>query len=240
MTNSSSARIAAAGLVAGPLLFTASDLLRRLVQPTDGSASDVAAAVGQHPGLWLAAGLLAVGAPFFLVAGMLGLIAEARGRGARVTVIGAVLVAVGAIASVGHAVAFYSPYALYGLAGTPADAARALDAASEAYPLLIVVIVLFLAGMTLGPLVLFLGLRRAHRVPIWSLVASLVFVACGSTDGIAPGVVGVAAALLAFVPAARSLSRAVAEPIRDPGPVTDTAHPSSAPIAAGARHADKS
>lgn len=208
MTNSRHRRIAATGLVAGPLLFTVADLLRRLVVPEGAStAADVSAAVAQQPALWLTAGILAVAAPFGLVAGMLGLIADARGRGARLTTTGAVLVAIGAIASVGHAVAFYSPYALYGQAHTPADAQAALDAASESYPMLLVVIALFLVGMVVGPLVLFLGLRLARRVPVWALIAAVVFVACGSTDGVAIGVLGLVAAAAAFVPAARSLLR---------------------------------
>jgi hypothetical protein len=57
----------------------------------------------------------------------------------------------------------------------------------------------------LGTLVLFVGLRRARRVPIWAVLAALVFVVCGSSSGAAAGVLGVLAALAAFVPAARAL-----------------------------------
>jgi hypothetical protein len=59
--------------------------------------------------------------------------------------------------------------------------------------------------MMLGSIVLFVGLRRARRVPVWSVVAAVVFVAAGSTNGVAAGVLGIVAALAAFVPAARTL-----------------------------------
>lgn len=207
MTNPIHTRIAATGLVLGPLLFTLGDLLRRLVEPSGTpSATQITHAVGQHGGLWLLAGLLSVGAALCFAPGVLGLIAAVRGRGGRTTTIGAVMVAVGAIASVGHAVAFYSPYALYDTAHTPGPELVALDRASESYPLLITLIALFIIGMMLGSIVLLVGLRRARRVPIWSVVAAVVFVAAGSTGGIAPGVLGSAAGLAAFLPAARSLA----------------------------------
>ena len=38
--------------------------------------------------------------------------------------------------------------------------------------------------------------------------AAIVFVACGSTDGVAPGILGVVAALAAFIPAARAVAAA--------------------------------
>lgn len=115
--------------------------------------------------------------------------------------------AVGSVAAAAHSIAFFSPYALYGKASAPASAITAIDNASESYPLLIAVIAIFMIGMMLGSLVLLIGLRRARRVPIWSVVAVVVFIACGSTGGIVPGLLGVAAAVVAFVPAARSLLR---------------------------------
>ncbi len=206
MTNSTHTRLAAAGLVAGPLLFTLGDLLRRLVEPSGTpSATAVAAAVGSHSGTWLVAGLLSVTAAFCLVPGAWGLLASARGRGARTTTVGALMVGAGALALVGHTVAFYAPYALYAEAHTPASELTALDGASESYPLLVALIVVFIVGMALGPVVLLVGLRRARRVPVWAVVAAVVFAASGSTSGVGVGVLGIAAALAAFLPAARSL-----------------------------------
>lgn len=208
MTRHTFRRTATVGLLAGPVLFTLGDLLRRLVEPAGSpSAVDLTRAVGDHPALWLSAGLLSLLAAPLLVAGVLGLVADTHGRGARTTTVGGVMVAVGGFASIGHAVAFYAPYGLYDRAGTPEPAVRALDHASESYPLLVALIALFVVGMMLGSVVLLVGLRLASRVPVWSVVSAVVFVAAGSSGGVAAGVVGVVAAVVAFGPAARSLSR---------------------------------
>lgn len=224
-------RLAAGCLVAGAALFTVGDLLRRLVEPGGTpSATDVTAAVAQHGGAWLAAGLLSLVAAFALLPGLTALVASARGRGARATTVGGLMVAAGALASVGHAVAFYSPYALFGRAGASAADITAIDNASEAYPMLVVLIVLFMVGMVVGPVVLFVGLRRARRVPVWAVVAAVVFVASGSTSSVVAGVVGVVAALVAFVPAARSLL------VAPPTPEAPAPH-MPAPAAVGGVHA---
>lgn len=220
MTQTVRARTAALLLVLGPLAFTLGDLLRRLVVPSGTpSAVDITRGVDQHSGTWLTAGLLAIAAAICLVPGVLALIPVAPARGSRTTTIGAIMVFVGAMASVGHAVAFYSPYALFAKANTRNTELAGLDKASESYPLLVVLIVLFVLGMMLGTIVLFVGLRRAGHVPIWSVVAAVVFVACGSTSGIVPGIVGIAAAMAAFVPVARSLSHSRTNPLAVARPV---------------------
>ena len=206
MTNSLQLRIAALGLVLGPLCFTLGDTLRRVVDSsTSSSAVELAAKVADHPGPWLAAGLLSAVAPLFFLPGIHALVATTRGRGSRVVGVGGALVSLGLVASVGHAVAFYAPAALYGRAGSDAAAIRALDKASEGYPLLVALIVAFIVGMTLGVIALLVGLRRAGRIPVWAVVAGVVFAVAGSSGGVAMGVLGMAAALVAFVPAARSL-----------------------------------
>ncbi len=207
MTNQTQNRIAAAGLVLGPLLLTAGDLIRRLVVP-DGTPppTAIAAAVGQHGAAWAVAGFLFTAAGFCLVPGAIALVVSARGRGARLTAVGGIMLAVGAVAAAGHAVAFFSPYALYNQAHVTDPALTAMESASESYPLLIVLIVLFISGMILGPVVLFLGLRRAGRVPVWAVVAAVVFVGTASTGSVGAGVLGIVAAMAAFVPAARSLA----------------------------------
>ncbi len=209
MTNQTHHRIAAAGLVIGPLLFTVGDLVRRLVEPTRTTSPAVlSSAVARHGDAWALAAVLSAAAGFCLVPGAIALVATARGRGARLTTIGGGLLAVGAVAAVGHAVAFYSPYALYGKAHVTGPTLTAMDSASESYPLLVALIVLFIAGMVLGPLVLCLGLRRAGRVPTWAVIAAVVFVVTGGTSSVAAGAIGVVAAMVAFVPAALSVAQA--------------------------------
>ena len=212
MDTSTRTRIAAASLVLGPLLFTVGDVLRRLVEPSGSnlSGTDIVTAIGQHGPTWLAAGLLALAAAFFFVVGVTGLIATASGRGARLTTVGAVMVGVGAIASVGHAMGYYFFYAALSTAHTPGPEIDALDGAVS-YPMIVVVILLFIVGLVLGPIVLFLGLRRARRVPIWAVVAAVAFAILGNTSGVGAGILGIVAAMAAFVPAARSLTRAPTE-----------------------------
>jgi hypothetical protein len=208
MTPHSFRRTAALGLTGGPLLFTLGDLLRRLVEPYGNpSATQLTQAVGDHPVTWLSAGLLSVLAAPLILVGVAGLLVDAVGRGARTTVAGVALVAVGACASVGHAAAFYAPYALYDRAGTPHTALRALDDTSGSYPLLVCLITAFVVGMMLGSIVLFVGPRRARRVPLWAVISAVVFVAAGSSGGVVAGVVGVLAAGVAFGAAAGSLTR---------------------------------
>lgn len=228
MTTTTRARIGALLLVIGPLAFTVGDLLRRIVEPTGSpKAPAIAEAVGHHSGLWLLAGLLSVVAAFCLVPGVLALLPDG-GRGSRLTAVGVVMVVMGGVASAGHAVAFYAPYALYAKAHTGADAISALDDASESYALLVLLIALFIAGMMLGSIVLFVGLRRARRVPIWSVVAAVVFVACGSSGGVVPGIIGIAAALAAFGPAAASVGQIGRSRVQEPGVGLVAGHPEQA------------
>jgi hypothetical protein len=206
MTRHTFLRLSALGLLTGPLLFTLGDLVRRLVEPSGTLATaDITRAVAEHQAAWQFAAILALLSGPLLVLGVAGLAIDARGRGGRTTWIGVWMVAIGAFASIGHAVAFYAPYALYGRAGVSSSVMQALDDASERYTPLVALIVLFIAGMMLGSIVLIVGLRRARKVPVWSAVAAVVFVAAGSSGGVLAGLVGVVAALAAFGPAARSL-----------------------------------
>lgn len=208
MTNSTFRKIAAFGLVAGPLAFALGDLLRRLVEADSAaSAVDVTAAVHDRPGLWLAAALLSVLSPMLLVPGIAGVLLDARGRGGATVAVGSALLGVGAIASLGHATAFYAPFAMYDDAGLPPATIRALDAASESWPMLGVLIALFVVGMVLGPVVLLAGLRRARRVPVWAVLAAVVFAVLGATGGVLAGVLGVVAAGAAFGPVAHAVVR---------------------------------
>jgi hypothetical protein len=207
MTRTLHLRLAAAGLVAGPVAFTIGDTLRRVVDHDTNGAVQLTGEVADHSGVWLAAALLSVLAAALFLPGVAALAATATGRGSTVTAVGAYLMGLGLIASVGHAVAFYTPFALYGRAHTTASAIESLDHESEGYPVLVALIVLFIVGMMLGTLVLLVGLRRAGRIPVWSVVAGLVFVVLGSTAGVWPGVLELVAALLAFVPAAHALLR---------------------------------
>lgn len=212
-TRTGKVRAAAISLVLGPLLLTVGDTLRRMVEPSGSnlSGADIANAAGHHGAMWLAAGLLEIAAAVFLVVGVAGLSATAGGRGSRVTTVGAVMVGVGAIASVGHAMGYFFYYAALSAAHFATPQIEALDRAGDTYPMLVAVLVLFIVGLEVGTLVLFAGLRRAGRVPVWAVLAALAFVVLAETGGVATGILGIVAALVAFVPAARSLMKPPAD-----------------------------
>lgn len=206
MTTSLHTRFAALGLVLGALCFSVGDTLRRVVDAsTNASPVALADAVHQHNGVWLAAGFLSVLAPVFLLPGVYAATLAVRSRGARVVTVGGTLLGIGLIASIGHAVAFYSLAAINAKAGIDGSTITALDKVSESYPLLVVLIIAFIVGMTIGVIVWLIGLRRAGRIPVWSVVAGVVFAVAGSSGSVILGLVGVLAALAAFGPVARSL-----------------------------------
>ncbi len=196
---------AAAGLVAGALGFTVADLVRRLVEPAHPTSVTLADAAGRHPGAWLAAGLLSALIPFLVLPGLSVLAATVRGRGARVVRVGAGLLGVGSIAACVHAAGYFGMYDVLARSGVDPSAVRAVDSASEASPFFVPFIVLFMAGMLLGPVVLAAGLRRARLVPVWAPLAAVVFAVAGGSGGVPAGVVG----LVAFVALSASVARAL-------------------------------
>lgn len=204
----------AIGLVVGAVAFATADLGRRIVLP-DGQVSgipDMVRRVQAHSGLWLALGLAVVLGSVAMLPGILAAMRASgdrsrAGRGRRTILIGGGLVFVGLVASVAHALAFYGMAAIDGTSGAPMPAVQAMEDASNSYPLFVLVIVAFIVGMALGPIVLTWGLRRAGAVPIWVPVAALVFAVTGTVSGPAAGVVGLIAAVLTFAMVARTIVR---------------------------------
>ena len=217
---------AAAGLVAGALSFTVADLVRRLVEPAHPTSASLAATAGQHTGAWLLAGLMSALIPFLVLPGLGVLAATVHGRGARVVRVGAGLLGVGSIAASVHASGYFGMYDVLARSDVDAAAVRAVDAASEASPFFVPFIVLFMAGMLLGPIVLAAGMRRARLVPVWAPLAAVVFAVAGGTGGVPAGVVG----LVAFVALVTSLAGVVRGGVGSPewqvaGPTAEVATP---------------
>ena len=93
--------------------------------------------------------------------------------------------------------------AIDGTSGAPMSAVTAMEDASNSYPLFVLVIIAFIAGMTLGPILLTWGLRRARLLPIWVPVAAVVFAVTGTVGGLPAGIVGLASAVVTFGMVAR-------------------------------------
>lgn len=215
--------LAALALTAGAAVFAGADLGRRIVLPDDQVTGipDMVHRVQAHAGLWLALGLAVTLGSMAMMPGILAVLRRASRplgadqptrRGHRVIAIGGVLVFGGLIASVAHALAFYGMAAIDGTSGAPMAAVTAMENASNSYPLFVLVIVLFIVGLTLGPIVLTWGLRRAGLVPIWVPVAALVFAVTGTLSGLAAGIAGVLAAVVTFGMIARTLMGARSAP----------------------------
>ncbi|NYD40877.1 hypothetical protein [Nocardioides panaciterrulae] len=190
----------ALALLVGALCFATGDLLRRTVDGSAATPVELMRAVDAHEGFWLVAGGLSVLAPVLMLPGLAWLVATTRGRGERATRLGAALLALGQLAAVGHAAAFYGLPTIGTHAGLSASSYDALDRASEHSPLLIGLIVLFILGNVVGTLVLFAGLRRARRVPVWSLVACVVLLATANAGGVAAGVLGLLVTVAMYAP----------------------------------------
>ncbi|MGN6577410.1 MAG: hypothetical protein ACTHKG_17190 [Nocardioides sp.] len=208
--------LAAVGLVAGGLSFTAADLVRRLLEPAHPTPATLAGTAGQHTTAWLVAGLLSALLPFLLLPGLGVLAAAVDGRGARVVRTGAGLLGVGSVAASVHASGYFGMYDVLARSGVDDAAVRAVDSASESSPFFVPFIALFMAGMLVGPIVLGVGLRRARLAPVWAPIAAVVFAVAGGTGGVAAGVVG----LVAFV----ALSAAAARTLRLASPDANAEH----------------
>jgi hypothetical protein len=192
-------RAATVCLIAGTLLFAASDLLRRLVAP-DGSAAGhtVVRLVRVHPGTWTLAAALALLSAFVLVAGLPVVSSLAPDRGRSLTRIGQWLFGAGVVASVAHALGEFGVPAIQARAGL---APQTVDALAKAgfWPWDVAVLV-FIAGFMLGPVLMLAGLRRARVVPVWSPVGAIVASVCGGASGVLAGWVGIVAWAAAFGP----------------------------------------
>lgn len=194
----------AVALVGGAVAFGVADLARRVVLPGNGTVgiADQVGRVAGHGGLWLLAGLLMVVGSMVMLPGVARVASSVDGPGARLTRIGGLVLGAGLVASVGHAVAFYGMAGIYPRSGVATSALQAVEDESNRYPLFILLIVLFAAGLFLGPILLAVGLRRAGRVPVWVPVAAVVFAVTGMVGGVPAGVVGLLAAVATFVPMA--------------------------------------
>lgn len=125
----------------------------------------------------------------------------------------------------GHFAGYYPTLSAHVHAGLSGPQMEAFDAALESDPVNITLIASFMIGLLAGTIVIFTGLRRARRVPLWAVLAAVVFVVAANAEGIIAGVVGLVAMLVAFTPAALSLVA---------GPPADRLHP-PVPVMAGNR-----
>jgi hypothetical protein len=203
--------IAVVGISAGVLSLVVTSVAQWMLQPS-GDAATPADVAAQHAIAWTGLGLLAVFGPIVWLAALPAV--SRLGGGGLTTRLGCGLTALGLACGVGHLALFFGLYGAVARSGLNVDAVRRLDAASGSEPIGTILLVVFLVGFSLGPIVLTVGLRMAHVVPVWTVVAAVVAAVSGMLGGVPAGIVQMVALLLTWAPIAYALiasSRRAAE-----------------------------
>jgi hypothetical protein len=196
--------IGAVAIALGLVSFVVSNALQWTLESGGDSPSAV---ISAQPTAWLIAGISAVLGPLFWAGGLLVVIGLVREQGWVLTTLGGIVSAIGLAAGVGHLALFFGVYGDLAAAGTSDSAAKALLEADNANALVNLLLILFLVGFCLGPIILTVGLRRARLVPVWLPVVALVAAVANFVGGPVAGILQLVALLVVFVPLAVLLVR---------------------------------
>jgi hypothetical protein len=191
--------IGAVGMILGVVSFAVTTIVQWMLQPSSPSAT-VVDVVSGHPGAWLLVSVLAVLGPLVWVAGIGAVTSLVRARGWVLTTIGGIVTAAGLIAGVGHLALFFGVSGDLAASGLGSKSVEALQRADDSGVIGTLLLLLFLVGFSLGPILLTIGLRRAKLVAVWVPVAAIVMVVANFVGGIPAGAVQLVAMLLAFGP----------------------------------------
>ncbi|WP_349897343.1 hypothetical protein [Parafrigoribacterium soli] len=191
--------VGAIGMIAGMLSLVVTTIVQWTLQPT--SASDtIVGIVNAHQGVWAITSVLSVLGPLLWVAGIGAITSVVRDRGWVLTTVGGSITALGLIAGVGHLALFFGLSSDLAASSVSTKAAEAVQGADDGGLLGNLLLILFLVGFSLGPILLTVGLRRARLVAVWVPVAAIVMVVANFVGGIPAGAVQLLAMLLAFGP----------------------------------------
>lgn len=196
--------IGAVGIALGLASFVATTIIQWVLQADSPTPAD---AVHGHPVAWVAASILAVLGPLVWAIGVAVVTAQVRERGWVLTTIGGLVTTVGMIAGVGHLALYFGLFGDLAMSGIDDDAMQAVAGADDGSVVSTVLLVMFLIGFSLGPIVLTVGLRRARRIPVWIPVAAIVAAVANFVGGPVAGIVQVCALALTFAPMAILLLR---------------------------------
>lgn len=191
--------IGAVGMILGVVSFIVTTIVQWMLQPSSPS-STVIDVVNQYPGAWLLVSVLAVLGPLVWVAGIGAITSLVRDRGWVLTTIGGTVTALGLIAGVGHLALFFGVSGDLAASSIGSKSVEALQRADDSSVIGTLLLLLFLVGFSLGPILLTIGLRRAKLVAVWVPVAAIVMVVANFVGGIPAGAVQLVAMLLAFGP----------------------------------------
>lgn len=199
--------VAAAALTAGPLSLVVTTVCQWMLQPVGAQPSAVDAAE-QFPVAWVAIGLLAALGPLVWLAGLPALARPVTARGRLVTRVGVLLTGLGLAAGVGHLAAYFSLYSAVAAASLPDDGVTAMLRAGDAEPIGNTLLVVFLVGYSLGPIILTTGLRIARAVAVWVPLAAVITAGANLFGGPIAGIVQLAALIAVWAPLVVLVARA--------------------------------
>lgn len=187
------------GLVVGPLTLIVATVLQLVLQAAEPSAT-MFETVAHHQSLWLFMGAVGVLGLLVWLAGIPAAIGLARDRGWILTSIGGVVTAIGLASGVGHLSVYYSTFSVLAADGVSAHSRTVLERAAESEPLANALLLIFLVGFSLGPILMTIGLRRARIVAVWVPVAAIVATVADFVGGPVAGAIQLAALVLTFAP----------------------------------------
>jgi len=165
-----------------------------------GSGADPTAGIAAHPTMWRITSLLGVFGPAVWIAGIVVLTGIVRARGWTLTTLGGIVTALALAAGVGHLGGYFALLGDLAHSGADTSTATALLTADGANLASTALLIVFLVGFTLGPIVLTIGLRRARLVPIWLPVAAVIAGVANFVGGPIAGTVQLIALALTYIP----------------------------------------
>lgn len=207
--------ITVAALTVGPLSLVVATVIQWLIHPATPS-STIFDMIAENRTIWTIVGLISVLGPLCWLAGLPAIIASVRGRGWTLTTVGGYLTAVGLAAAIGHLASYFAVYGVGASSGLDGDGLQALERAISQDVLSNLLLVLFLAFFSVGPILMTVGLRRAKLVAVWVPVAAIVMTVANFAGGVPAGIVQLCALVLTFAPIIVAVLRAPA-PIRGTG-----------------------
>lgn len=198
--------IAVTALVLGPVSLIGVTLAQWMLQRTNQGAGPLDLASG-HPSQWSVIAAASVLGPVVWLAGLPAVSALPTDRGRRLTLVGALLTGAGLAAGIGHLALVFGTFSTLAAAGlSPQEAAQVAQAADVDW-LGNALLVTFLVGYAVGPLLLALGLRKARLVPVWAPLAAVLTAAATLFGGPLAGIVQVLALIALWGAVVRAVIR---------------------------------
>lgn len=195
------------GLIAGPISLIVTTVMQWMLQAANPTAT-VYEVIAQNQAAWLTLGILSVFGPLVWLAGIPAVIDRVPGRGWVLTTSGGLVTAIGLAAGIGHLALFFGTDAVLAADGLGGPARELLDKAAGQEPLGNLLLVVFLAAFSLGPILMTIGLRRAKAVAVWVPVTAIIMTVANFVGGVPAGIVQLAALVATFVPIVVTVLRA--------------------------------